>query len=140
MTSNKTITLPLCSALELDTANTIRGYFYSENGYYMCNGVPDQNRPITRHYIVDCDGVHREVAEDTLVVDGMEEYKKEMSQLKAQVEKLKTIPMKYRRMEFNAQLEADNKELNIQISILKSEICLLKYIYGNSDNTHGKNK
>ena len=27
--------VPLCRALELDTARQIEGYFYAENGYYM---------------------------------------------------------------------------------------------------------
>lgn len=61
--------VPLCRALELDTARPITGYFYAENGYYMRNGVPDTNRPVTRYYIVDEDGVHHDVAEDTLEVD-----------------------------------------------------------------------
>ena len=63
------MTVPLCRALELDTARPITGYFYAENGYYMQEGKPDLERPTTRYYIVDNDGVHHDVAEDTLEVD-----------------------------------------------------------------------
>lgn len=60
------IDVPLYKALELDTARQITGYFYAENGYYMREGVPDQDRPVIRYYIVDEDGVHHDIAEDTL--------------------------------------------------------------------------
>lgn len=58
--------VPIYTALELDTAIEVTGYFYAENGYYMINSKPDVNRPVTRFYIVDCDGVHHDIAEDTL--------------------------------------------------------------------------
>jgi len=35
----------------------------------------------------------------------------ETAVLRKEVERLKTVPMKYRRMEFNAQLQAENKVL-----------------------------
>lgn len=60
------ITIPKFKALELDTGDSITGYYYAENGYWMGNGVPDYSRPVTRHRIVDGDGLHREIAEDTL--------------------------------------------------------------------------
>ena len=61
--------VPLCRALELDTARQINGYFYAENGYYIRDGVPDLERPVTRYYIVDGDGRLHDIAEDTLEVD-----------------------------------------------------------------------
>lgn len=61
--------VPFCRALELDTAIPITGYFYAENGYFMQYGKPDINRPVIRYYIVDSDGIHHDVAEDTLEVD-----------------------------------------------------------------------
>jgi len=54
------------TALELDTAQIVDGYYYLENGYWESNGKPDLNRPVERHYIVDEDGQHREIAESTL--------------------------------------------------------------------------
>ena len=63
------INVPIYTALELDTAQIVEGFYYLENGYWMSNGVPDTNRPVERHYIVDIDGRHREIAESTL--DGL---------------------------------------------------------------------
>lgn len=34
-----------------------------------------------------------------------------------EIERLKTVPMKYRRMEFNAQLQAENKALRDRLSV-----------------------
>lgn len=53
-------------AVELDTGCSVEGYYYCENGYYMANGKPDINKPVKRHYIVDDDGRHREIAKTTL--------------------------------------------------------------------------
>jgi len=60
------ITVPRVTALELETAQCVDGYFYLENGYFMNNGVPDINQPVKRYYIVDEDGIHREIAESTV--------------------------------------------------------------------------
>lgn len=51
--------------LELDTGRELLGWYVEEEGYYMADGVPDLNRPVTRHYIY-MDGVKCEVAETTL--------------------------------------------------------------------------
>ena len=63
--------VPRCTAIELDTAQIVEGFYYLENGYWMSNGVPDMSRPVERHYIVDIDGQHREIAESTL--DGLDD-------------------------------------------------------------------
>jgi hypothetical protein len=63
------INVPRYTALELDTAQIVEDYYYLENGYWMSNGKPDLNQPVERHYIVDVDGRHREIAENTL--DGL---------------------------------------------------------------------
>ena len=54
------------TAIELETAHIAEGFYYLENGYWMNNGKPDFNHPVERHYIVDINGTHREIAEGTL--------------------------------------------------------------------------
>ena len=41
--------------------------------------------------------------------------------LEEEVERLKTVPMKYRRMAFNAQLQDENKELRAQLTAAQEE-------------------
>ena len=41
--------------------------------------------------------------------------------LEEEVERLKTVPMKYRRMAFNAQLQDENKELRSQLAAVQEE-------------------
>lgn len=53
-------------ALELETGNTVVGYYYLENGYQMRYGRPVLSEPVERHYIVDVNGCHIEIAETTL--------------------------------------------------------------------------
>ena len=60
------IYVPRYTALELDTAQIVEGFYYLENGYWMDGGKPDLNNPVERHYIVDIDGQHREIAESSL--------------------------------------------------------------------------
>jgi hypothetical protein len=62
------IIVPRFTALELETAQCVEGYYYLENGYFMSNGVPDINQPVKRYYMVDDDGVHREIAESTVEI------------------------------------------------------------------------
>jgi len=45
-------------ALELDTGNVVYGYYVAEHGYYMCNDIPDLNKPVVRHYIIGDGGKH----------------------------------------------------------------------------------
>ena len=47
---------------------------------------------------------------------------KRIKELEQQIARLKTVPMKYRRMEFNAQLQRENTEQAAEISRLKSVI------------------
>lgn len=63
---NVVLQVPKYKALELDTAECVEGYYYMENGYWTSNGVPDLNKPVQRHKIVDVNGLHREVAPETL--------------------------------------------------------------------------
>ena len=60
------VNVPRYTALELDTGQIVEGFYYLENGYWIDNGKPDLSRPVERHYIVDVDGQHREIAETTL--------------------------------------------------------------------------
>lgn len=46
----------------------------------------------------------------------------ENAELKEQVAQLKTVPMKYRRMEFNAQLQEENAKLKEQVAQLEEII------------------
>ena len=46
--------------------------------------------------------------------------------LEEEVERLKTVPMKYRRMAFNAQLQDENKELRAQLAAVQEEVERLK--------------
>lgn len=50
------------------------------------------------------------------------------------VERLKTVPMKYRRMAFNAQLQDENNELRAQLAAAQEEIELLKGSHERSVN------
>jgi regulator of replication initiation timing len=45
----------------------------------------------------------------------------QVAALQAEVERLKAIPMKYRRLEFNAQLQNENDELRNRIEELERE-------------------
>lgn len=55
------------------------------------------------------------IAFDRIVTDPrIEEAEAELRRLQAQNERLKTLPMKYRRMEFNAQLQTENDRLRAQ--------------------------
>jgi len=42
--------------------------------------------------------------------------------LEKEIERLKTVPMKYRRMAFNAQLQDENNELRTQLAAAQEEI------------------
>lgn len=44
------------------------------------------------------------------------ELRSEIDELTAEVERLKTVPMKYRRMRFNAELQDENHELHQQLA------------------------
>ena len=60
------VKVPQYTAIELDTREIVSGYYYLENGYWTINGVDDISRPVIRHKIVDEDGCHRDIAEETL--------------------------------------------------------------------------
>ena len=51
--------------------------------------------------------------------EGGRPYCKELAALRAEVARLKTVPMKYRRMEFNAQLQQENAELRAAIDAMR---------------------
>lgn len=57
----------------------------------------------------------------------------ELDALRAEVARLKTVPMKYRRMEFNAQLQQENAELRAAIDALRGELAVAQH---NSDDAH----
>ena len=48
--------------------------------------------------------------------DVIEQLQAKIAELEAEVERLKTVPMKYRRMAFNAQLQDENSELRAQLA------------------------
>ena len=50
---------------------------------------------------------------------------KATKQLEKEIERLKTVPMKYRRMAFNAQLQDENNELRAQLAASQEETGLL---------------
>ena len=61
------IKVPTYSAIELDTGNSVEGYYYLENGFFISdNGKTDLTRPVQRHKIVDGNGQHLEIAIETL--------------------------------------------------------------------------
>lgn len=51
--------------------------------------------------------------------DLIEKQAAELAALRAEVARLKTVPMKYRRMEFNAQLQQENAELRAAIDAMR---------------------
>lgn len=56
----------------------------------------------------------------------LEKLRAELAKKDAKIERLKTVPMMYRRMAFNAQLQDENAELQQQLAALKTglhEIC-----------------
>ena len=51
----------------------------------------------------------------------------EIARLRAELERLKTVPMKYRRMEFNAQLQEENSKLRAEVELMRADAqCGLK--------------
>jgi len=51
--------------------------------------------------------------------------------LRKEVERLKTVPMKYRRMAFNAQLQEENKALWERVEALERDALRLKHVRDN---------
>ena len=47
-------------------------------------------------------------------LDEIESLRTQVAELKAENKRLKTVPMKYRRMEFNAQLQKENADLQFR--------------------------
>ena len=61
--------------------------------------------------------------------EGMREFQQkyiaadqELRKLRAELEKAKSVPMKYRRMEFNAQLQNENTRLRAELDALKQDV------------------
>ena len=54
------------------------------------------------------------------LLDQNEKQAERIKELEQQIARLKTVPMKYRRMEFNAQLQRENTEQAAEISRLKA--------------------
>jgi hypothetical protein len=50
-----------------------------------------------------------------------EYWKEKATTLRAELEKAKSVPMKYRRMEFNAQLQNENTRLRAELDALKEQ-------------------
>lgn len=60
-------------ALELDIGKWVYGYYVAEHGYYMDNGVPNLNKPVVRHYIVDGSGKHDICEESVCQLTGLKD-------------------------------------------------------------------
>ena len=52
----------------------------------------------------------------------IEQLQAKVAELEAENARLRTVPMKYRRMAFNAQLQDENKELRAQLAAVQEEI------------------
>lgn len=52
----------------------------------------------------------------------LEKLRAELAKKDAKIERLKIVPMMYRRMAFNAQLQDENNELRQQLAALKVEL------------------
>jgi len=50
------------------------------------------------------------------ILDLLEWAEKDVKAMRAEIERLKTVPMKYRRMAFNAQLQNENAQLSQQLA------------------------
>ena len=72
---------------------------------------------------------------------GKREQASELEAARAEIERLKTVPMKYRRMAFNAHLQDENAKLNKQLAAeqakntglrdaLKSTVDTIEWMYG----------
>ena len=83
---------------------------------YLCFSKPVDNDPVTPLYAYPPDA-QAEIAKRD----------KRIKELEQQVTRLKTVPMKYRRMEFNAQLQRENTEQAAEISRLKGVIAKCKW-------------
>ena len=65
-----------------------------------------------------------EVHHDTLLADPLYQkgFQAGAASRDAEVAQLKTVPMKYRRMEFNAQLQKENDQLREQVALLREAL------------------
>lgn len=62
------------------------------------------------------------VREAIEIADRIEELERQLAEKDAEIERLKTVPMKYRRMAFNAQLQNENEELRQQLDTFNSAV------------------
>lgn len=56
------------------------------------------------------------VAREVKYEETIAELRQQLAAANAEIERLKTVPMKYRRMAFNAQLQDENRELEKQLA------------------------
>lgn len=56
------------------------------------------------------------------ILDLLEWAEKDVLEMRAEIERLKTVPMKYRRMTFNAQLQDENAQLCQQLAERDAEL------------------
>ena len=74
-------------------------------------------------FVEEIAALKEQLSERNRVIDALKNsWATETDALKAQVAQLKTVPMKYRRMTFNAQLQEENAELSKQLAIPSPEI------------------
>ena len=66
---------------------------------------------------------------DDLIQEGVteiESLRQQLTSCDAEIERLKTVPMRYRRMAFNAQLQDENAQLSQQLADSQKQVTLLR--------------
>lgn len=61
-----------------------------------------------------------------LAANAIESLERQLAKQDVEIARLKTVPMKYRRMEFNAQLQHKNTKLEAQLATVTAQRDLLK--------------
>jgi len=85
-----------------------------------------------------------EFASQVAYARALEEYcekqSAELEAARAEIEHLKTVPMKYRRMAFNAQLQDENAKLNQQLAAEQTKIVELREALENHSGNYKLSK
>ena len=61
-----------------------------------------------------------------VVREEIESLRQQLASCDAEIERLKTVPMRYRRMAFNAQLQDENAQLSQQLADSQKQVTLLR--------------